>query len=431
MKTLPLALLLAFSLPLATSNVIAADAAGEAISRTLEVTKTGAVGDGKTLNTKTIQIAIDRLSSQGGGTLVVPEGVFVSGALFFKPGVNLRLDKSAVLQCSTDMANFPRQRTRIEGHFEDFNPALINADACNGFQITGDGTLDGAGFPIWEQFWKSIKANKHFMNLDLPRARLCLIENSKNVTIDGITFKDSQFWNLHLYKDQGVTVRNSRFHVPDDYKKAPSTDGIDVDSSQNVTIIGCYFSVTDDCIAMKGSKGPLAFQDKDSPPVEHVRISDCTFKRGNGVYTCGSEATIVRDVVAENCKVTGHMPVANLKLRSDTPQTYENLHWRNITLDSKAGNIIECQPWKQYFDLKGQQPPHSTVRNVTITNVTGCFGALGKIVGNPGQTKIEDITLENIDVQLKSDKFSVSKEVKNLGFKNVTVNGKSLGPTGQ
>ena len=119
------------------------------------ITDFGARADGVTVNTRAIQAAIDHLASRRGGTVVVPQGTFVSGALFFKPKVNLHLRAGAVLQCSTDMANFPVQRTRIEGHFEEkFNPALINVKNCDGFQMTGEGTLDGAGRPIWDMFWK-------------------------------------------------------------------------------------------------------------------------------------------------------------------------------------------------------------------------------------------------------------------------------------
>ena len=224
------------------------------------ITEFGARPDGATINTKAIQAAIDHLASRRGGTVVIPQGTFVSGALFFKPRVNLHLRAGAVLQCSTDMANFPAQRTRIEGHFEEkFNPALINATNCDGFQLTGEGTLDGAGRPIWDLFWKlrnASPARGNFPNVGVPRARLALIESSRDVKIEGITFKDSQFWNLHIYNCDGVAVSKTRFEVPDDYKQAPSTDGIDLDSSRNVTIDGCFFSVTDDCIAAKGSKGP-------------------------------------------------------------------------------------------------------------------------------------------------------------------------------
>lgn len=391
------------------------------------ITDFGAKPDATTVNTKAIQAAIDHLAARG-GTVVVPQGIFVSGALFFKPKVNLRLQTGAVLRCSTDMANFPAQRTRIEGHFEEhFNPALINATHCDGFQLTGEGTLDGAGRPIWDEFWKQRNAApdpRNFPNLGIPRARLALIENSRGVKIDGITFKDSQFWNLHLYNNDGVLVHNVRFQVPDDYKQAPSTDGIDVDSSRNVTIDGCFFSVTDDCIALKGSKGPHAMEDTSSPPVEHIRVRNCTYKRGGGVLTCGSEATIVRDVVVEDCRIIGNVRVATLKLRPDTPQHYQDITFRNITSESTAGPIIAIQPWSQYFNLQGAAPPHSVVRNVNFIGVKGHFSAFGTIKPNPGQTQISTILLKDFDVTLPPDKDKLAATgVTDLKFENVIVNG--------
>src|SRR5262249_28748380 len=102
-------------------------------SRQVSITDFGAVADDSTIKHKAIQAAIDHSAAKGGGTVLVPPGVFVSGAVFLKPNVNLHLQKGGVLKCSTDMANFPVQRTRIEGHFEErFNPALINAKGCDG-----------------------------------------------------------------------------------------------------------------------------------------------------------------------------------------------------------------------------------------------------------------------------------------------------------
>jgi alpha-L-rhamnosidase len=403
--------------------------AGAAPGRTATITAFGAVADKPVINTKTIQATIDHLATTGGGTVIIPRGVFTSGALFLKPGVNLHLEKNAVLQCSTDMANFPAQRTRIEGHFENsFNPGLINADGCDGLRITGQGTLDGAGRPIWDLFWKLRKAApdpSNFPNLGLPRARMAVIQNSKNVVIEGITFKDSQFWNLHLYRCRDVLVHKARFEVPDDYKQAPSTDGIDLDSCQRVTIDGCYFSVTDDCIAAKGSKGPHAMKDADSPPVEHIRVRNCLFRRGNGIMTLGSEATIVRDVIVDNCRVIGKVNIAVLKLRPDTPQRYEDIQFRNLTLDSSDGAILHVAPWMQYKDLKGEVPPKSVVRNLRLSGLKGRFGSFGYIRPNPGQTDIADILLEDIDVQLSQPKLEASG-VRNIRFNDVIVNGKPV-----
>lgn len=409
------------SAPLWASNVRAAER--------VSIRKFGAKGDGATIETGAIQAAIDHLATRGGGTLVVPRGVFVSGALFLKPRVNLHLDAGAVIRCTTDMRHFPPQRTRIEGHFEEkFTPALINARGCDGLRITGQGTLDGAGRPIWDLFWKLRNAAPNpneFPNLGIPRARLALIKESKDILIEGVTFRDSQFWNLHLYKCEDVLVRKARFEVPDDYKQAPSSDGIDLDSCRKVVIDGCTFSVTDDCIAAKGTKGPRALEDKSSPPVENIRVRNCHFRRGHHALACGSEATIVRDVLVENCRVTGDMILARLKLRPDTPQRYENIAFRNITLDSEGGSLVAVQPWSQYTDLRGAAPPQSVVRGLSFTGIKGRFGAFGVIQPNLGQTRISNVLFQDVDLRLAKEKL-VTSEVRGLRFENVVVNGAML-----
>ncbi len=385
------------------------------------ITDLGAIGDGKTLNTERIQTAINELASKGGGTLVIPKGTFLSGAIFLKPRVNLHLNEGAVIKGSTDRKDYPRMKTRIEGHFEAWLPALINADKVDHLRISGSGTLDGNGAPFWEDFWARRKANPATTNLDVARPRLALIQNSEDVQITGITFKDSGFWNLHLYRCKNVVVEKVRFEVQTGVR-APSSDGIDIDSCQYVTVRGCTFRVDDDAVCLKGSKGPFAMDEKDSPPVEHIRVIDCTFERGHGVVTIGSEATIVRDVVVEKIRVMGPMSLVRLKLRPDTPQLYEDIHYRDITLDS-TGAILQVRPWMQFFDLKGQPPPKSIVRNVTLRNIKGTYGSFGEIQGNPGQTTISDIKLENIDVKLKDENLK-SVDVKNLSIRNVKVNGK-------
>ncbi len=394
-------------------------------ARSRSIREGGAVADGATINTRAIQSVIDALARSGGGTVVVPRGVFVSGALFLKPGVHLHLDAGAVLRCTIDMTHFPPRRTRIEGHFEErFTPALINADRCDGLRITGQGTLDGAGRPIWDLFWRLRNAAPdpgNFPNLGVPRARLALIERSRGVTIEGVTFKDSQFWNLHLYRCRDVTVRRARFEVPDDYKQAPSSDGIDLDSCQDVLIDGCDFSVTDDCIAAKGSKGPRAMEDADSPPVERIRVRNCLFRRGHQVFSCGSEATIIRDVSVEDCRVTGAMVLARLKLRPDTPQRYENIQFRNITLDSDGGSIVAVEPWTQYRDRSGE-PPRSKVDGLSFVGIRGRFGAFGTIRPNPGQTEIGSILFRDVNVRLTRDRLTATG-VRDLRFDRVIVNG--------
>ena len=390
--------------------------------REFSIVEAGAVGDGKTLDTAVIQQAIARCAAGGGGTVVFPAGRFLSGALFLQPGVDLRLEKDAVLLGSTHIEDYPALPTRIEGHTQVWRPALVNAAHCDGLQITGEGTLEGGGKPFWDAFRRRYDADKSTKNLDVDRPRNVFIADSRDVLIRGISLRDSGFWNIHLYRCRGVTVEHVDIRTP---PGAPSTDGIDVDSCQDVTIRGGYISVDDDDIALKGTKGPLADQDGESPPVERIRISDCVFGLGHGVLTLGSEACQVRDVVMENCRVEGpmeatHNALLRLKLRPDTPQHYEDIHVRHVTLHDN-GTLISIEPWTQYFDLKGQRPPGQLVEDVTVTNVAGTTGGFGRIAGPP-QSVIRRVTLADIDLRLDNPQVAISN-VAGLVMKDVRING--------
>ena len=401
------------------------------------ITDAGAVADGTTLNTAAIQQAIDKASADGGGKVIVPEGVFKTGALFLKKDVELHLDDDAVLLGSTEVADYPKQMTRIEGHFEPWLPALINAKDLAGVRITGNGILDGNGKPFWVAFWKRRAENPKCTNLEVERPRLMFLENCTDVVLSGVQFKDSGFWNLHVYKCRDVVIENISITAPHgdppkitDSKqpwdeisvdRAPSSDGIDIDSSQDVVIRGCMISNGDDCIALKGTKGPLAMDDATSPPVENILVEDCDFKSGHGMLTCGSEATVVRNVVVRNCRVGEAIPLVRLKLRPDTPQLYENLLFEDIkVMDAQA--VFDVKPWTQFFDLRGHEPPQSIVRNVVVRNLQGSVRSLGELRGNKGDL-IQNVSLENIS--LTADKATLTTDVADeVHCQDVEVNGK-------
>jgi alpha-L-rhamnosidase len=127
----------------------------------------------------------------------------------------------------------------------------------------------------------------------------------------------------------------------------------------------------------------------------------------------------VRDVTVERC-ITHKPTVLRLKLRPDTPQQYENIVLKDITME--GGSVLfNISPWSQYFDLKGQLPPKSSVRNITISNIKGAGASFGKITGNP-ETTFGDILLKDAELQLKSTAFELSK-LTGLKFDNVVVNG--------
>ena len=417
----------------------------------LDITRFGAVADGRTLNTAAIQKAVDTASQQGGGTIVIPAGRFLSGSIFLKPGVGLHLEKGAVLLGSTNIADYPKRNTRIEGHFEPWRMALVNAEDIDGLRISGEGILDGNGIGYWAAFWQRRRENPKCTNLEVERPRLVFISRCRKARIEGICLRYAGFWNLHLYDCEDVTVENlsilaptrhtnhRNYMTPELLKAAeretserrspvkdnilgPSTDGIDIDSSRRITIRRCYISVNDDNIALKGSKGPLAAEDRDSPPVEDIVIEDCDIGDGNGLLTCGSEATVVRNVTVRNCRIHGDATMLTLKLRPDTPQRYANIVIENVRFLGGTGRLMNVAPWTQFFDLKGHAPPSRTVSGVTLRGISGSLDTLGTLRGNPGDI-LEHIRLEDLDLRPRDQSFPCGI-LRDSSATRVTINGK-------
>ncbi len=412
-----------------------------AVSLTADAKDFSLVDHGVTANsddvqTAAIQAVIDKAAEQGGGRVVVPRGVFRSGALWLRAGVDLHLAEGAVLRGSGDISDFPTCQTRIEGKVQPWRPALVNAKSLSSVRVTGPGVLDGAGKPYWAAFWKRRAENPKCTNLEVERPRLMYFDGCDGVEVRDVTLKDSGFWNLHVYRCKGVVLEGVTITAPHgdppkitgdaqpwdevSIDRAPSSDGIDVDSCQDVVIRRCTISVGDDCIALKGTKGPLAMEDASSPPVENVVVEDCDFQSGHGVLTCGSEATIVRNVVVRDCRVGPAIPLVRLKLRPDTPQLYENLVFERITLDG-AQAIFDVKPWTQFFDLQGAEPPKSVVRDVVVRGLRGTVRSLGELRGNEGD-EIKNVTLEDIEVEARGSRLRVG-DVEGLVFKDVVVNG--------
>lgn len=392
-----------------------------AVETKASVADFGAVGDGATLNTERIQATVNQLAEKGGGTVVIPKGVFLSGAIFLKPGVHLHLDEGAVLKGSDNIADYPIQDTRIEGRTNQWAVALVNATGTDGLRISGAGTIDGNGMKFWEAFWQRRKENPKCTNLEVVRPRMMHIRDAKDVKVSGIQMRDSGFWTLHLFQCDGVLVENIHIVNPQEPVRAPSTDGIDIDSCSNVTVRGCYLAVDDDCIAIKCGKGPKAHE--ENRPVENVTVENCEFGYGHGVLTLGSEATTVRNVIFRNCNVAGDNRLVRFKLRPDTRQLYENITYENITIAGTGGEVFDIRPWKQFYDPQGQPPQNAVVRNIRLINITATgLKSPGAISGNPGDT-LENFHIENVSIEARDARWN-RDPIKGLIVKNFTINGK-------
>ena len=324
-----------------------------------------------------LQAEIDRIAAGGGGTLVVTAGVHRTGALFFKPGVNLHLERGAVIEGVDDEAAYPMVETRIEGQTRRYFPALVNADRCHGFTITGEGTIDGHGLATWKEFWRLLKEKGDILNCEpgLVRPRVLYVSNSRDVEVSGVTFKNSKFWTTHYYRCRDLRIHDCTIlSEPAGKVRGPSTDAIDIDFCRNVTISNVVMNVNDDAIAIKGGKGAFAADRSRHPengPSANILIADCTF--GNWCHsavTVGSECVGVSNLTVRACRINGPANLLHLKIRPDTPQLYSDILVEGCT--GHCRSFLAIKPWSQFADTEGRDAADlmSRIERVTMRGNT-------------------------------------------------------------
>lgn len=384
------------------------------------VTDYGVVADSTVLQTAKLQAIIDRAEEDGGGIIVVPKGTFLTGALFFKPGTRLHIEKGGVVKGSSDIADFPLIPSRMEGRSIYYHAAVINAYFVDNFSITGEGTVDGFGRKYWDEFWALRKIKPNCTNLEVRRPRLLFLWGCDGLKLQGVKFCNSAFWTCHIYQCNDVLIENCSFHAPVKPVKAPSSDAIDLDVCRNVTVRGCYFNVNDDSMCLKGGKGVFANRSSENGLVENVLVENCTFGPNNhGTLTLGSECIHARNIVVRNCRLENHCAVLRLKMRPDTYQIYEDITIEN--LEGNCGTIIDMKPWKQFFTLEGSnEKPYGIVRNIVIKNIKANCKNLGTIAGNPDD-QVSDFVLKDLD--LTCEKPSFDCVYPQVVLENVRVNG--------
>lgn len=390
----------------------------EQMGRPYRVTDYGVLDDGR-LHTAELQALIDRIAAEGGGVMVVPAGVYLTGSLFFKQGVSLYLGEGAMLRGSDDIADYPLLPTRIEGESCPYFAALINADGLDGFTICGPGAIDGNGLRAWRAFWLRRQWNPACTNKDEQRPRLVYLSHCSNVLVAGVRMQNSHFWTNHLYKCDHVRYLNCRVFSPAEPVKAPSTDAIDLDVCTDVLIKGCRFEVNDDAVVLKGGKGPWADTSPDNGANERILIEDCSYGFCHGCLTFGSECVHSRNVLLRRVTVDASLNFLWFKMRPDTPQLYEY-----VTVEDAKGTVdhfFNVSGWTQFFDAKGRADiPVSRAEQVALRRCDFTCGTCFDMPGGGRDYHFDGLTLEEVCV-LASEGLELPGCVQNVTQKNVSV----------
>ncbi|MCR8666789.1 glycoside hydrolase family 28 protein [Aestuariibaculum sp. M13] len=332
----------------------------------------GAVNDGITKNTKAFEEAISTINNNGGGSVIVPRGIWLTGPIIFKSNVNLHLDTGAVIVFSKDFDDFPLVKTSFEGLETVRCISPITANNVENIAITGEGIIDGSG-DAWrpvkaskmtENQWKKLvnsggvlskdkriwfpsegarKGYEGTTNFNVPdlindaefqsikdylRPVMVSLVNSKRILLDGPTFQNSPAWNIHPLMSEDLIIRNLKVRNP---WYSQNGDGLDLESCKNVLIYNNTFDVGDDAICFKSGK------DKDGRdrgiPTENVIVKNNVVYHAHGGFVIGSEMSGgVKNVHVSDCTFLGTDVGLRFKSTRGRGGIVENIYISNIDM---------------------------------------------------------------------------------------------------
>ena len=398
-------------------------------NREFIVTNFGAIGDGTNDCSEAFKKAINECTSAGGGSVVVPPGTFLTGAIHLKNNVNLRVDKGATILFSTDPDNYlPVVFTRFEGtEVMNYSPLIYAFEQTN-IAVTGEGTLDGqASDTVWHD-WASGSDPKHLVemaNKGIPTAervfgkghhlRPNFVEpvRCRNVLISGVTILNSPMWVLSPVYCTNVTVRNVTVKT-----KGANTDGCDPDSCSDVLIEGCSFSDGDDCIAIKSGR------DRDGQrvniPCRNLVVKDCHFEAGHGGIALGSETSGgIENVFGENCSFDS--PDLGMALRFKTNPArggyIKDVFIRNCSIKTAQVGVHMTLRYQSNGSMNGDAIPkiHDVhIQDCTFSNLTirPIF-----IQGWSPENQITDVSIRNCKF-LQANQDSVITNASSIDLSN-------------
>jgi polygalacturonase len=409
-------------------------------SRTFDVTKYGAVGDGRTDCTAAFRSAIAACNGAGGGRVLVPAGRFLTGAIHLKSNVDLHVAKDATLAFTTDTkAYLPQVPTRFEGmELMGYSPFIYALDQEN-IAITGEGTLDGqASDENWWEWKGGSKGGTRsqlparnrlqaMMQTGVPTAQRVFGEGDflrpnfiqpyrcRNVLIEGVTIVRSPMWEINPTLCTNVTVRG--VHID---SHGPNNDGCDPDSCRDVLIENCYFDTGDDCIAIKSGRNEDGR--RIHVPTENVIIRGCQMKDGHGGVTIGSEISGgVRYVFVERCVMDSPNLDRALRFKNNAARggVLEHVYMRDVTVGQVADAVLSID----FYYEEGQKGDFiPVVRDVEMRNVTSKKSNYG--VYARAYDKSEISNLRFIDCTFDGVvKGNVTERVTGVEARNVRVNG--------
>lgn len=392
------------------------------------VTDYGAVGDGRRLNTKAIQQAIDACEEDG--TVYVPEGVYVTGALFLKSDMTLYVEKGATLLGSTDTADYPVFTYRNEGRMKPSYAALINMPMevphIGAYEDTQDDEQEVTPY-VGRVVWKNvticgggvINANgvalnqKEISENKGARGRAVCLRNIDGLYLYDITVRQSPMWCLHTIFCNHVSMNRIKIYNKYDENGKPyglfNNDGVDADSCSDVNIFRCMIESQDDTVAIKSGMNEEGR--RVGIPSTRIRVTNCLFSYGFGVVIGSDMSGGVSDVLVQDCVYNNSFSVASIKPPRGRGNVVERVIYENLTLVNRHREYGDCRWFRgainidqfyseEFFDPnKCEEITEATpaIRNIVFRNITlDTVGGNAVYMCGLPEKPITGIVMENI-----------------------------------
>jgi polygalacturonase len=401
----------------------------------------GASSDGQTMCTEAIHKAIEMAASGGGGTVYFPSGTYLTGPIHLQSHITLYLDAGATIKFSTNFDDYlPMVPSRWEGiTVTNFSP-LIYAYQAKDIAIVGRGTLDGQG-QVWWDFLHNLRANKELprskwqeefarlnkdriaemnygpLNVGYLRPPFIQPYECTNVLVEGVTIRNSPFWNVSPVFCKDVNVRGVSIISP---SNSPNTDGINPDSCRNVHISDCLIDVGDDCITIKSGRD--ADGRRIGKPAENYTIVNCTLLHGHGLSIGSEMSGGVKNIAIDNCVFDGTDRGIRIKSTRGRGGVVEDVRISNLVMRNIRDEAIVLTT----FYTKSAPEPVSErtpiFRNIHISGITG-VGKVACEVTGLAEMPIENVTFSDIQITSKTG-FAI-KDAKGIELHHVTVNPES------